>query len=144
MLFRSHPGVDRGQHGLRQVARLHDHERVEVLRDGLALGVDAAKIEERLESLDGGGNIAAHGVHRVVLRREGQRAEQADGGLLAATDRGDGAGDLVLEEGLLVGGSAGTNVVAALRVAATATAPVVTILPDGWDRYRSKPWMEGW
>ena len=53
---------------------------------------------------------------------------------------------LVREEGLLVGGSAGTNVVAALRVAARGglDGPVVTVLPDGWDRYRAKPWMSGW
>ena len=52
---------------------------------------------------------------------------------------------LVREEGLLVGGSAGTNVVAALRVAARGGlgGPVVTVLPDAWDRYRAKPWMEG-
>ena len=50
---------------------------------------------------------------------------------------------LVREEGLLVGGSAGTNVVAALRVAARADVdgPVVTVLPDSWDRYRAQPWM---
>lgn len=48
---------------------------------------------------------------------------------------------LVQEEGLLVGGSAGTNVAAAVRVAKTADGPVVTVLPDGWDRYRAKPWM---
>lgn len=53
---------------------------------------------------------------------------------------------LVREEGLLVGGSSGTNVVAALRVAARGDVdgPVVTVLPDGWDRYRAKPWMQGW
>ncbi len=53
---------------------------------------------------------------------------------------------LVREEGLLVGGSAGTNVVAALRLAARADldGPVVTVLPDGWDRYRAQPWMRGW
>ena len=52
---------------------------------------------------------------------------------------------LVREEGLLVGGSAGTNVVAALRVAARGglDGPVVTVLPDGWDRYRAQPWMQG-
>jgi cysteine synthase len=50
---------------------------------------------------------------------------------------------LIREEGLLVGGSSGTNVVAALRVAASGAVrgPVVTVLADGWDRYRSKPWM---
>lgn len=53
---------------------------------------------------------------------------------------------LVREEGLLVGGSAGTNVVAALRVAARGglDGPVVTVLPDSWDRYRAKPWMQAW
>jgi cysteine synthase len=48
------------------------------------------------------------------------------------------------EEGLWVGGSAGTAVAAALRVAARArpgSGPVVALLPDAWDRYRSKPWM---
>lgn len=53
---------------------------------------------------------------------------------------------LVREEGLLVGGSAGTNVVAALRLAARdgLDGPVVTVLPDSWDRYRAKPWMQEW
>lgn len=51
---------------------------------------------------------------------------------------------LMREEGLLVGGSSGTNVAAAMRVAARGEmdGPIVTILPDGWDRYRSKPWMQ--
>ena len=51
---------------------------------------------------------------------------------------------LIREEGLLVGGSAGTNVVAALRVAARGglAGPVVTaVLPDSWDRYYSQAWM---
>jgi len=53
---------------------------------------------------------------------------------------------LIREEGLLVGGSAGTNVVAALRIASRGEVdgPVVTILPDSWDRYRAKPWMQEW
>jgi cysteine synthase len=53
---------------------------------------------------------------------------------------------LVREEGLLVGGSAGTNVVAAIRVARRGglDGPVVTVLPDGWDRYRATPWMRSW
>lgn len=46
------------------------------------------------------------------------------------------------EEGLYVGGSSGTAVVAALRVAASGRVrdPVVVVLPDAWDRYRSQPW----
>ena len=53
---------------------------------------------------------------------------------------------LVREEGLLVGGSAGVAVVAALRVAARGglIGPVVTVLPDSWDRYRAQAWMQGW
>jgi cysteine synthase len=53
---------------------------------------------------------------------------------------------LVVEEGLLVGGSAGTNVAAALRVAARGDVdgPVVTVLPDAWDRYRAQAWMRAW
>jgi cysteine synthase len=53
---------------------------------------------------------------------------------------------LVREEGLYVGGSAGTNLAAALRVAARGDlhAPVITVMCDSWDRYRAKPWMQGW
>lgn len=53
---------------------------------------------------------------------------------------------LLCEEGLYVGGSAGTNVVAALRIAARGDldGPVVTVLPDSWDRYRAQPWMQGY
>ena len=53
---------------------------------------------------------------------------------------------LVREEGLLVGGSAGTNVVAALRIAARGglNGPVVTVLPDAWDRYRSRIFDDAW
>lgn len=51
---------------------------------------------------------------------------------------------LIREEGMLVGGSSGTNVAAALRVAAQydIMGPVVTVLPDAWDRYRAKSWMK--
>ena len=51
---------------------------------------------------------------------------------------------LVREEGLLVGGSSGLAVVAALRVAARGdlAGPVVVMLPDSWDRYRAQPWMQ--
>lgn len=51
---------------------------------------------------------------------------------------------LWVEEGLYVGGSAGTAVAAAVRVAAAGgSLPVVTILPDSWDRYLSQPWARG-
>jgi cysteine synthase len=50
---------------------------------------------------------------------------------------------LLCEEGLLVGGSSGTAVVAALRVAQQGEldGPVVVVLADSWDRYHSKPWL---
>lgn len=53
---------------------------------------------------------------------------------------------LALDEGLEVGGSAGTNVAAALEVATWPglVGPVVTVLPDRLDRYLSKPWVQGW
>lgn len=53
---------------------------------------------------------------------------------------------LVQREGLLVGGSSGTNVAAALRVAARGQAkgPVVTLVTDSWDRYWTQPWMQAW
>jgi len=51
---------------------------------------------------------------------------------------------LVREEGLQVGGSSGTAVAAALRVAARDPGgPVVVLLADGLDRYRSQPWVRG-
>ena len=55
------------------------------------------------------------------------------------------AGRLMREEGLLVGGSSGTAVVAAVRVAARGglAGPVVVLLADSWDRYYSQPWMRG-
>jgi cysteine synthase len=48
-----------------------------------------------------------------------------------------------IEEGLLVGGSSGTAVAAALRVASRGalTGPVVVVLADSWDRYYSQPWF---
>jgi cystathionine beta-synthase len=50
---------------------------------------------------------------------------------------------LMREEGLLVGGSSGTAVAAALRVAARGglDGPVVALLADSWDRYYSQPWL---
>jgi len=84
-----------------------------------------------------GGSEAPDNLHRNVIDAA-ERVSDADA--FAMVKR------LVREEGLLVGGSAGTNVVAALRVAARGglDGPVVTVLPDGWDRYRAKPWMQDW
>ncbi len=48
------------------------------------------------------------------------------------------------EEGLLAGGSSGTAVAAALAIAARhdIDGPVVVILADSWDRYKSKAWFQ--
>ncbi len=93
------------------------------------LGADGAYAVEGI-----GGSEAPATLHREVI----DRAERVSDAESFAT-----ALRLIREEGLLVGGSAGTNVAAALRVAARADVdgPVVTVLPDGWDRYRSKPWL---
>ena len=47
------------------------------------------------------------------------------------------------EEGLLVGGSSGTAVAAAMRVAGRGemSGSVVAVLADSWDRYFAQPWM---
>lgn len=96
------------------------------------LGADGSYAVEGI-----GGSEAPTNLHRDVID-EAERVSDEDS--FAMVKR------LVREEGLLVGGSAGTNVVAALRVAARGglDGPVVTVLPDAWDRYRAKPWMQGW
>jgi cysteine synthase len=50
---------------------------------------------------------------------------------------------LIHDEGLFVGGSTGTLAVAARRIAQQPeiSGPVVMILCDSWDRYRSQAWM---
>jgi S-sulfo-L-cysteine synthase (O-acetyl-L-serine-dependent) len=55
----------------------------------------------------------------------------------------DMARRLAREEGLLAGVSGGANVAAAVRVAAAldAAALVVTVLPDGGERYTTEPWL---
>ncbi|QDU21372.1 PLP-dependent cysteine synthase family protein [Urbifossiella limnaea] len=52
-------------------------------------------------------------------------------------------GRLIREEGLLVGGSSGTAVAAALRIAARSqhSDPIVVLLADSWDRYLSRAWI---
>lgn len=84
-----------------------------------------------------GGSEAPENLHRDVLDGA-ERVSDEESFAMARR--------LVREEGLLVGGSAGTNVVAAVRLAARGdlAGPVVTVLPDSWDRYRAKPWMLEW
>ena len=96
------------------------------------LGPDGSYAVEGIGASDPPANL-----HRDVLDGA-ERVSDADS--FAMVKR------LVREEGLLVGGSSGTNVVAALRVAARGglDGPMVTVLPDSWDRYRAKPWMQDW
>lgn len=96
------------------------------------LGADGAYAVEGI-----GGSEAPDNLHRAFIDAA-ERVSDADS--FAMVKR------LVREEGLLVGGSAGTHVVAAMRVAERGglDGPVVTVLPDAWDRYRAKPWMQGW
>lgn len=95
-------------------------------------GPDGTYAVEGIGSSDAPANL-----HREVIDGA-ERVSDAES--FAMTKR------LVREEGLLVGGSAGTNVVAALRLAARGDVdgPIVTVLPDSWDRYRAKPWMQEW
>lgn len=92
------------------------------------LGPDGSYLVEGI-----GGSEVPHNLHRSVL----DSAEK-----ISDTESFEMVKRLIREEGLLVGGSSGTNVVAALRVAAYATGPVVTVLADSWDRYRAKAWMQ--
>lgn len=52
--------------------------------------------------------------------------------------------ELIRQEGLWVGGSSGTAVAAALRLAARPETggPVVALVTDSWDRYRQCDWLE--
>lgn len=106
---------------------------------GLADWVETGRIgPDGAYAVEGiGGSEAPDNLHRAVIDGA-ERVTDAES--FAMVRR------LVLEEGLLVGGSAGTNVVAALRVAARTglAGPVVTVLPDAWDRYRATAWMRQW
>lgn len=94
------------------------------------LGPDGSYLVEGI-----GAGEAPQNLHREVI----DSAERVGDDESFAT-----AKRLIREEGLLVGGSAGTNVAAALRVTARGglRGPVVTVLPDAWDRYRAQPWMK--
>ncbi len=82
-----------------------------------------------------GGNVAPNVLDLEVIDHV-ERESDADS--FAMTKR------LWREEGLMVGGSSGTAVVAALRVAQRREieALVVVLLADSWDRYFSKLWMQ--
>lgn len=84
----------------------------------------------------GSGSVPSN-LHRDVL----DHAEKVtDAEAFAMVER------LAKEEGITTGGSSGVNVVAAIRVAKSMSlkGPVVTIVCDQWDRYKSTAWMRAW
>jgi len=97
-----------------------------------SLGADGSYLVEGI-----GGSIAPPLLDRSVVHAAERVPDE---------ESFDTARRLAREEGLFVGGSAGTNVAAAIRVARRddVHGPVVTVLPDGLDRYRAQPWMKKW
>ncbi len=129
--------------GVGRVLKRRDPSTRIVLADPVGSG-----LAEWVES----GRVGADGPYAVEGIGSSKPPDILDRSVIDAAERVSDAESfamvkrLVREEGLFVGGSSGTNVVAALRVAAGADVrgPVVTVLPDAWDRYRAQPWMQGW
>jgi cysteine synthase len=104
---------------------------------GLAEWVDTGQMgQDSAYAIEGiGASEAPDNLHRQVIDSAERISDEESFTMVRR---------LIREEGLLVGGSSGTNVAAALRVAMKTelSGPVITVLPDSWDRYRSKPWMQ--
>lgn len=100
----------------------------DVVRTG-SLGRDGSYLVEGI-----GGSIVPKNLDVTLLHR----AEVVSDEESFATAR-----LLIRDEGLFVGGSSGTAVAAALRVAAELPrdAIVVALLADAMDRYASLPWL---
>jgi len=125
---------------------------------GVARALKRANPKVLIVLADPTGSALADLVETGKLGPDGSYAVEGIGGSerpevfdVSLVDRAERIGDdesfatarrLWREEGLLVGGSAGTNVAAALRVARYVEGPVVTVLPDSWDRYRTLAWAE--
>jgi cysteine synthase len=126
----------------RVLAREIPHARV-VLADPIGSGL-AAWIETGVVGADGSYAVEGIGGSEPpeLLDRSVIHAAES----VSDAESFEMARRLAHEEGLFVGGSAGTNVAAAMRVARRAEidGPVVTVLPDGWDRYRGTAWMKAW
>lgn len=127
--------------GVGRLLKRHVPGAMVVLADPVGSGL-ARWVTEGVVGPDGAYQVEGIGTSRppeILDRRVIDGAESvSDEESFAMTRR------LWAEEGLLVGGSAGTALVAALRVATrTGGLPVVVILPDSWDRYLSKPWARG-
>ncbi len=88
-------------------------------------------------TLEGIGSSAIPGVMDMDLIHEA----------ISVSDRQayDMADRLVRQEGLLVGGSAGAAVAAAVEVASRGdNGPIVAMLPDSWDRYQTSHFNPDW
>ncbi len=111
-----------------------------VLADPVGSGL-ARWVEKRELGQDGPYRVEGIGSSKVPLTFDASVVDSAE--TISDDESFETTRRLMIEEGLLVGGSAGTAVAAALRIAAsgTLTRPVVALLPDSWDRYRSTPWM---
>jgi cysteine synthase len=124
--------------GVGRFLKQHAPDALVVLADPVGSGL-ARWVAEGVVGPDGAYEVEGIGTSRppdILDRRVVDAAESvSDDESFAMTRR------LWAEEGLFVGGSSGTAVVAALRVAARGgPSPVVAVLPDSWDRYLSKPW----
>ncbi|MGL4551018.1 MAG: pyridoxal-phosphate dependent enzyme, partial [Gemmataceae bacterium] len=102
----------------------------------------AHRVEARWPDVDGAYQVEGIGGSVVPVNLDLSEVHLAE--VVSDEESFAMTGRLIREEGLFVGGSTGTLAVAARRVAQRAdiTGPVVMILCDGWDRYRSKPWMQ--
>ena len=115
------------------------HARV-VLADPIGSGL-AHWVEHGVPGTDAAYQIEGIGTSRppVIMDRSVIDAAESvsDDESFAMTRR------LWAEEGQFVGGSSGTAVVAAIRVARRSPpGPVIVLLADAWDRYRSKEWAQ--
>lgn len=125
-------GVARALRRLRPGTRIVLADPVGSLLAGMVRG---EAVPDASYAVEGIGSSKAPGVLDLSLVDEAIAIDDAES---FATAR-----RLWLEEGLLVGGSAGTAVAAALRLAASGRVqgPIVTLLPDSWDRYLSLDWL---
>jgi cysteine synthase len=108
------------------------------LGSGLADQVNKGKMgPDGAYTLEGIGSSAIPGVMEMDLIHEAISVSDRD-----AYDMAD---RLVREEGLLVGGSAGAAVAAAVQVASRGGSdPIVAMLPDSWDRYQTSHFNPDW
>jgi cysteine synthase len=114
-----------------------------VLADPVGSGL-AGRIRDGVPGPDGAYTIEGIGSSAVPEVLDLSLIDEAIS--VSDTEAYDMADRLVREEGLLVGGSAGAAVFAALQVACRGglEGPVVALLPDSWDRYQATHFSPAW